>query len=136
MSSIRDLVERYVAIWSEPNAEKRRRAVATLWTEDALHLLQPPQSVRDAAAGLAVEAAFQARGHEELEARVARAYEEFIAPGTFSFRSRQDAARLGDVVRFHWEMVSKGGDVAGVGLQFLLLSADGRIRVDYQFIET
>jgi len=42
---------------------------------------------------------------------------------------------LGDVVKFHWEMVSKGGDVAGVGLQFLLLSADGRIRVDYQFIE-
>jgi len=39
-------------------------------------------------------------------------------------------------VKFHWEMVSKGGDVAGVGLQFLLLSADGRIRVDYQFIET
>jgi hypothetical protein len=34
------------------------------------------------------------------------------------------------------KMVSKGGDVAGVGLEFLLLSADGRIRVDYQFIET
>jgi hypothetical protein len=136
MSSIRDLVDRYVAIWSEPNAERRRRAVATLWTEDALQLLQPSQSVRDAAAGLAVEAVFQARGHKELEARIARAYEEFIAPGTFSFRSRQDGTRLGDGVKFHWEMVSKGGDVAGVGLEFLLLSADGRIRVDYQFIET
>ena len=135
MSRIRDWVDRYVAVWSEPNAERRRRTVATLWTEDALHLLQPPQLVREAAAGLAVEAAFQARGHEELEARVARAYEEFIAPGTFSFRSRQDATRLGDVVKFHWEMVSKGGDVAGVGLEFLLLAADGRIRVDYQFIE-
>ena len=65
-----------------------------------------------------------------------RAYEEFIAPGKFSFRSRHNAARLGDVVKFQWEMVSKGGEVAGVGLEFLVLAADGRIRLDYQFIET
>ena len=109
MTNTRDLVDRYVAVWSEPNAERRRRAVATLWTEDGVHLLQPPQSVRDAAAALAVNAVFQARGHEELEARVARAYEEFIAPGEFSFRSRHDATHLGDVVKFHWEMVSKSG---------------------------
>ena len=136
MMNARDLADRYVAIWHEPNAERRRRAVATLWTEDGLHLLQPPQSVRDAAAALSVDAAFQARGHEELEARVTRAYEEFVAPGAFSFRSQHDATRLGDVVKFHWEMVSKSGGVAGVGLEFLDLSADGRIRIDYQFIET
>jgi hypothetical protein len=27
------------------------------------------------------------------------------------------------------------GEVAGVGLEFVLLDADGRIRTDYQFIE-
>ena len=38
---------------------------------------------------------------------------------------------------FNWEMVRKGtGDVAGVGLEFLVLGADGRIRIDYQFIES
>jgi hypothetical protein len=33
-------------------------------------------------------------------------------------------------------MVSKSGDVAGVGLEFLLIAPDGRIRTDYQFIES
>jgi hypothetical protein len=136
VTDARDLVDRYVAIWNEPSTEQRWRAVVTLWTEDGLHLLQPPQSVQDAAAALSVNAAFQARGHKELQARVTRAYEEFVAPGKFSFRSRHNVARLGDVVKFQWEMVSKGGEVAAVGLEFLVLAADGRIRLDYQFIET
>jgi hypothetical protein len=34
-----------------------------------------------------------------------------------------------------WEMVSKHREVAGVGLEFLVLAPDGRIRRDYQFIE-
>ena len=136
MSNARALVDRYVAIWNEPDAARRRRAVAGLWSEDALHLLQPPQTTRDAAGALAVEAVFQARGHEELDARVTHAYEEFVASGGYSFRFRGEAMRLGDVVKFRWEMVSKSRDVAGVGLEFLILAADGRIRMDCQFIET
>ena len=52
---------------------------------------------------------------------------------------RQAAAedRLGDVVKFNWEMISAGGDeVAGVGLEVLVLDRDGRITTDYQFIES
>jgi hypothetical protein len=70
-----------------------------------------------------------------LEARVARAYQEFVAPGHFTFRSQNNPTRLGDAVKFGWEMVSSGGEVAAVGLEFVLLDADGRIRIDYQFIE-
>jgi hypothetical protein len=33
-------------------------------------------------------------------------------------------------------MVSGSGEVAGVGLELLVLDADGRIRSDYQFIES
>jgi hypothetical protein len=33
-------------------------------------------------------------------------------------------------------MVSNDGEVAGVGLEVLVLAADGRIRRDYQFIES
>jgi len=43
---------------------------------------------------------------------------------------------LGDVVKFNWEMVSTSGEVVGVGLEFMILAADGRIRMDYQFIES
>jgi hypothetical protein len=33
-------------------------------------------------------------------------------------------------------MVSTKGEVAGVGLDFLVLAPDGRIRCDYQFVES
>jgi hypothetical protein len=93
------LVDRSVAIWNEPAAELRSAAVSSLWTEDALRVFQPPQEVLDAAATLNVGAVFEARGHAELEARVARAHEQFVASGEFSFRLRGNAARVVDVVR-------------------------------------
>jgi hypothetical protein len=74
--------------------------------------------------------------HAALEARATSAHEQFIAPGEFSFRRRDDVQRLADVVKFRWEMVSKDGEMAGVGLEFLVLAPDGRIRRDYQFIES
>jgi hypothetical protein len=48
----RDLVRRYVALWHEPAAELRRKAVHDLWAEDGAHVLAPPQEMRQAAAGL------------------------------------------------------------------------------------
>ena len=52
-----------------------------------------------------------------------------------SFRGRDDAERLGDVVvKFHWEAVAKDGEAFGVGLNFLVLAADGRIERDYTFV--
>ncbi len=49
-------------------------------------------------------------------------------------RARDDAERLGDVVKFHWEAVTKDDEVFGVGLNFLVLAADGRIERDYTFV--
>jgi hypothetical protein len=52
------------------------------------------------------------------------------------FRARDNAAGMDDVVKFNWEMVRiSDGEVAGVGLEILVLDDDGRIRIDYQFIE-
>jgi hypothetical protein len=44
--------------------------------------------------------------------------------------------RLGDVVKFHWEALVKDGEAFGVGLNFLVLDADGRIERDYTFVES
>ena len=131
------LVRRYVAVWHESDAELRRKAVHDLWAEDGAQVLQPPEEMRQAAAGLGFPSlVLRARGHEELEARVTRTYHEFIASGDYTFRSRDNADRLGDVVKFNWEMIpAGGGEVAGAGLEILLLDADGRITTDYQFIE-
>lgn len=131
-----ELAARYAAIWNEPSPDRRRAMVGELWTEDALHVFQAPQEVLDAARALSVTAVFQARGHAELEDRVGRAYEEFVAPGQFSFRRSGQPKRVADAVRFTWEMVGADDAVAATGLEFVLLAADGRIRVDYQFIES
>jgi len=90
-----DLTRRYVAVWNEPDAALRRKAIQELWTEDGAHILQPPAEVRQAAAGLGfASAALEARGHDELEIRVTRAYQDFVAPGEFTFRPRDNADGL------------------------------------------
>jgi hypothetical protein len=127
---------RYVAIWNGADPERRREGVADLWSEDALHLLQPPQEVYESAAGLQLRPAVPAPGHDELEGRVTSAYEQFVATGQMSFRPRDDASRIGDAVKFHWEGISPSGEVLAVGLELVILAPDGRIQTDYQFIES
>jgi hypothetical protein len=131
-----ELAEKYLALWNEPDADRRRRMIAELWTKDGRHILQPPQEIRAIAArpGLAMKATLEARGYEEIEARAASAYEHWVGSEGLSFRGRDDADRLGDVVKLHWEAVAKDGTVFAVGLSFLVLAADGRIERDYTFI--
>jgi hypothetical protein len=134
--SAAELAEKYLALWNDPDADRRRRMVAELWTEDGRHLLQPPQEIRGIAAqpGIGLTAILEARGYQEIEARVASAYAHWVGSEGLSFRGRDDAERLGDVVKFHWEAVAKDGELFGVGLNFLVLAADGRIERDYTFV--
>jgi hypothetical protein len=134
--SAAELAEKYVALWNEPDAGQRRRMIAELWAEDGRHILQPPQEIRAIAAqpGIALTASLQAQGYEEIEARAASAYEHWVGSEGLSFRGRDDADRLDDVVKLHWEAVAKDGTVVAVGLSFLVLAADGRIGRDYTFI--
>jgi hypothetical protein len=132
------LADRYVAVWNEPDPERRRRVIAELWTEDGSQILQPPQEIREIAAspGIGMAATLEARGHAELEARAATSYEQWVGSDGLSFRRRDDVDRLHDVVKFHWEAVSQDGQVTAVGLVVLILAIDGRIRRDYVFIES
>jgi len=133
----RELVSRYVAVWNEPDPQQRREAIRDLWAKDGAHTLQPPQEIREAAAELGFPSTvLEARGHDALQIRVSRAYQEFVAPGKFTFQPRGNADRLGNVVKFNWDMVpTGGGEAAGAGLEILVLDEDGRITSDYQFIE-
>ena len=132
------LADRYVALWNEPDADRRRRIIAELWTADGSQILQPPQEIRQIAAspGIGLAATLEAWGHAELEARAATSYEHWVGSERLSFRGCDDVDRLGDVLKFHWEAVSPEGDVAAVGLVFVALGEDGRIRRDYVFIES
>jgi len=134
--SAAELAENYIALWNEPDADRRRRRIAELWTEDGRHILQPPHEIRAIAArpGVAMTAILEARGYEEIEARAASAYDHWVGSEGLSFRGRDGAERLADVVTFHWEAVAKDGEVAGVGLNVLVVAADGRIERDYTFV--
>jgi hypothetical protein len=134
--STAELAEKYMALWNEPDADRRRRTIAELWTEDGRHILQPPQEIRGIAAqpGIGLAAILEARGHEEIEARTTSAYEHWVGSEGLSFRGRDDAERLADVVKFHWEAVGKDGELVAVGLTFLVLAAHGRIERDYTFV--
>ena len=79
-------------------------------------LLDPPEDMRLRSAAIGFRAPVLAlRGHEELETRASRSYDEFIEPGEFEFRATDDASRVGNVVTFRWEMaaVSDGAAVGG-----------------------
>ena len=134
--SAAELAQKYTALWNEPDADRRRRMIAELWTHDGRHVLQPPQEMRAIAAqpGIAMTAILEARGYEAIEARAASVYEHWVGSEGLSFRGRDDAERLGDVVKFHWEAITKDGELFGVGLNFVVLAADGRIERDYTFV--
>jgi hypothetical protein len=138
MTDPSELADRYMALWHEPDPDRRRRLIVELWTEDGAQILQPPLEMRAIAArpGIGMTAGLEARGLAALEARVTSAYEEWVAAGAFRFRRRDNVERVADVVKFNWEMVSANGEVEAVGLAFLVLAPDGRIRRDYQFIES
>jgi hypothetical protein len=131
-----ELADRYAALWNEPDADRRRRIVAELWTEEGRHLVQPPQEIRRIAAqpGIGLTAILEARGHEEIGARVASAYEHWVGSEGLTFRRRDDVEQLGDVVKFHWEARDNDGEQFATGLHVLVLAADGRIERDYTFV--
>jgi ketosteroid isomerase-like protein len=113
-----DFVDRYTAVWNEPDADVRRRMIAALWAEDGTEFTESAQH----------------RGHAALEARITDAHEHFVQQGGFVFRAAGDAVGHHNAIRFTTFMVpATGGKTAWTGSIFAELDADGRIRHDYQF---
>ena len=124
------LANLYMALWNESDADRRRRMIAELWTEGGSQILQPPQEMREMAASPGIGLA------ATLEARATTSFEHWVGSEGLSFRGRDDAERLGDVVKFHWEAVTNDGETAAVGLNVVVLAADGRIERNYTFVES
>jgi hypothetical protein len=115
---LNQLIEGYMALWNEPNAERRRALITELWAEDGVQFTNSREH----------------RGYQALVERVSSAYEQFVQAGGFIFRLSSDVNAHHNGVKFSWEMVpAAGGDVAAVGFVFLLLNDEGRIGLDYQF---
>ena len=113
-------IARYVAMWHEPDAARRRAIVQELWAADGEN-----RSRR-----------FDIRGYDAIVARVKGAHDEWVAEKGFVFRPSGNTDAFDGVVKFFWEMVPKdGGAREALGLDLFVLQDDGRIRSLYQFVE-
>jgi hypothetical protein len=120
MDSAQQLADRYLAVWNETDADRRRQSIAELWTPEGEHY-----------AG-----AREVRGNVALEERIRGSHEKSVRDGGYRFRAVKDARALHDVVTFHWEMApAESEKIAASGFIFLLVDGQGSIRVDYQFFD-
>ena len=125
-TQIDSFITRYMAMWHEPDAQRRHAIVRSLWAEDAENITRR----------------FSAHGMAEIIARVDRAHHEWVADRHFIFRPRSGAGAAGAVdahnqlVKFSWEMLPRdGGAIEARGLDVFQLRQDGRIGALYQFAE-
>jgi hypothetical protein len=111
------LADRYVAAWNERDADRRRNAIAALWSPGALR----HPGVREA------------REYEVLDKRILGLRETTVGRGGNRFRAARNANGLSDVVTFRWEMLAPDSEtVLASGLEFLIVDDEGRILVDHQ----
>lgn len=111
-----EIVARYVAVWSEPDPGSRRAAIASLWAPDGAEFVEGTHF----------------RGHQELDARITHAYQEFVASGRYAVTSTSNVTRHDGIVTFTIQLTTPGGEVAWAARVILFLAGDGRIREDYQ----
>jgi len=115
-----EFVERYAAVWNEPDESVRRSRVAKLWAKNGAHFTNSSEM----------------HGHEAIAARIASAFDRFVSAGGFSFRVLNGVDGHHSTVKLYWAMVpADGGMARAVGSDFIMLDDEGRIAADYQFIE-
>ncbi|MFF0501902.1 hypothetical protein ACFYU5_36330 [Nocardia aobensis] len=135
---LKNLLDRWIGQWNEPDAGRRRELIREVWAEDGYQILvNPPEGIRDTARQYGVSApAVEVRGYDAMFARVTRAYEMFVADGEHFFEAEGEPVRhAGAAVALTWVMRSRADDtVAGAGLEVLTFDPDGRVRTDHEFV--
>jgi hypothetical protein len=108
-STLTDVVDTYIDMWNEEDADRRAALIRTAWADDARY--------RDPL--------LEADGHAGLSEMVATVHGHY--PGhRFRRTSGIDAHR--DVARFGWELVAPDGAVFTGGIDVATLADDGRLR--------
>jgi len=116
MSDLVELVDRYMDMWNETDAVKRRILIGRIWSERATYVDPLMESV----------------GQAGIDAMVAGVQDRF--PG-LRFRRTSDVDVHHDRVRFGWELGPEGGPAVARGVDFGVLSADQRLETLTGFID-
>ena len=119
MNDLNDFVERYIAVWNEPDGARRRACIAALWTPH----------------GASLQRVLEPRGRTAIEARVAASYDKWVHGRGHVFRRAGQAIGHHDAVMCSWQMVAPDGTVVSLGLTFLLLDPSGLVHTELQFPE-
>jgi SnoaL-like domain len=104
------VVDRYIAMWNETDAERRRALIARTWTEDANYL----------------DPVLQGDGPAGIDAMVRRVHERLPE---HRFRRTSNLDTHHDRVRFSWVLAPEGGTPVFSGTDFGVIAADGRLRM-------
>ncbi|MBM2615421.1 nuclear transport factor 2 family protein [Actinoplanes sp. LDG1-06] len=116
MSDFDAVVDRYLAVWNEPDAAARRAAIDDVFAA-GIRYVDPLAAVE---------------GRDALDALIGAARQQF--PGlTFAPGGPVDGHH--DQVRFTWTLGPAGTDPLVVGFDVAELDADGRIRQVLGFID-
>jgi hypothetical protein len=115
MSQFNDLVERYIALWNETDAGRRRRLIAETFSEGARY----------------VDPLMASEGHAEIDGMVEAVQQRF--PG-YRFRRAGNVDGHHDRIRFCWELAEEGGAVVAKGTDFATV-AGARLSAVTGFID-
>jgi hypothetical protein len=110
------VVDTYIAMWNETEPGRRRALVAETMSDDATYL----------------DPVMSGAGVDGIDAMIASAQQQL--PGhSFTLIAGPDAHH--DRVRFGWSLAANAGDPVAVGVDFVTLADDGRMREVTGFLE-
>jgi len=116
MTNAADIAARYIAVWNEPDAERRRGLIAQSWSEDAGYL----------------DPLMRGDGHDGIDGLIAAVHERF--PGhRFAVTGEPDGHN--DRVRFSWSLGAEGAAPVAHGTDFAVLAPDGRLQSVTGFLD-
>jgi hypothetical protein len=116
MSDLTDLIDRYIAMWNETDAARRRELIARTWTDTASYL----------------DPMLQGEGQAGIDAMVQGVQARF--PG-HRFRRTSEVDAHHDRVRFSWALVTEGGAALVTGTDVGVVAADGRLQTITGFLD-
>jgi hypothetical protein len=108
MNDLTDLIDRYIAVWNETDAERRRALIAQTWTMSARYL----------------DPVLESEGRAGIDAMVQSVQERF--PG-HCFRRTGPVDFHHDRARFAWELVPADGPAVVRGIDVAVIAPDDRL---------
>lgn len=115
MNPTTELIDRYIAIWNETDAARRRDLIAQTWTENSTY----------------VDPLMHAEGRDGINAMVQGVQTQF--PG-FQFRRTNEVDTHNDRVRFAWELGPASGPAFAGGVDFGVIVA-GQLQTITGFLD-